>query len=90
MGPIVEEVAANYAGKSVQFVVFDFTSDDTKAAALAKAKELGVEGTYAEHAGTTGYALLYDTRTQKVITTLSARQDVAAWEAEIDKALGGA
>lgn len=90
MGPIVKEVAASYADKSVQFVTFDFTSDETKAAAASTAKELGVEGTYKKHEGKTGFALVYDTKNQKVVTTLSAKQDAAAWSAELDKALGGA
>lgn len=90
MGPIAKEVAANYADKSVQFVTFDFTSDESKAEAARTAKELGVAGTYAENEGTTGFALVYDTKNQKVVTTLSAKQEAADWGTVLDKALDGA
>ena len=88
MGPIVKETAANFEGKSIQFVQFDFTSDETTAAAEAQAAKLGVAELYAKNAPKTGFALLYDTESKKVITKLSAQQDVAQWSAEIDKAFG--
>ncbi len=88
MGPIVTETSTKFAGKPVQFVTFDFTSDETKAAAEAEAKKLGVDAVYAENAPQTGFALLYDATTKKVVTKLSAKQNAAEWAAEIDKAIG--
>lgn len=88
MGPIAKEVAANYAGRSVKFVTFDFTSDETKAAAEATAKQLGVEAVYAEKAPKTGFALVYDMSAKKVVAKLSAKESVEEWSATLAKGLG--
>jgi len=89
MGPIVAEVSKSFADKSVKFVEFNFTTDETKKQALADAKALGVEGTYNKNAPKNGFALVYDTKKQKVLRRLSAEQDAAAWSKEITKDLGG-
>ena len=89
MGPIAKDTAAKYKDKSIEFVTFDFTSDETKAKAEADAKRLGVEAIYKANAPKTGFALLYDTANSKVVTKLSAKNDVAAWSAAIDKAFQG-
>jgi hypothetical protein len=90
MGPIAKEVAGSFEGKSVRFVNFDFTTDESKKKALAEAEALGVAGTYAKNAPQTGFALVYNTKTQKVVGKLSASNDAAAWTAELSKGLGGA
>lgn len=90
MGPIVKELASTYQDKSIQFVTFDFTSDDTKAAAKAKAESLGVMGTFEENAPNTGFALVYNTKTQKVVgDKLTAGDEVSEWSKVIDTNLGG-
>ncbi len=88
MGPIAKEVAASFDGRSVRFVTFDFTSEETKAKGLAEAEALGVAGTYAKNAPMTGFALVYNTKTQNVVAKLSADQDATAWSAELTKGLG--
>ena len=88
MGPIVKELAAGYSDKSIKFVTFDFTSADTKSAAIATAEALGVSGTYAQNAPNTGFALIYNTKTQKVVAKLSAGDDTAKWREAIDGGLG--
>ncbi len=90
MGPIVKEVAASFEGKSVRFVTFDFTSAESKAKAEADARALGVEGVYTKNAPNTGFAVVYNTKSQKVLTKLSAAQDAAKWVRELNKGLGGA
>ncbi|MCP4447892.1 MAG: hypothetical protein GY811_21530 [Myxococcales bacterium] len=89
MGPIAKEVAASFEGKSVRFVTFDFTSSETKAKARADAEALGVAGTYAKTAPDSGFALVYNTKTQAIVTKLTAGQDAAQWGGELDKALAG-
>ena len=89
MGPIVKELASVYADKSIRFVTFDFTSDETKKAGQAAAKELGVSELYAETAPMTGFLLLYDTKTKKVIGKLNAGDEAAKWRAAIDSGLDG-
>ncbi len=88
MGPIVKEVASSFEGKSVRFVNFDFTSDETKKAAKEAAAALGVTGTFDKYAPNTGYALIYDTKAQKVLTKLKSDKDVAAWTKVLNEKLG--
>lgn len=88
MGPIVKELAAANSDKSIDFVTFDFTSDATKAEAKAKAEKLGVAGTYAKNAGKTGFALIYNTKTQEVVKKVTAGDEAAAWQKIIDENLG--
>ncbi len=90
MGPIANEVASSFTDQSVKFVTFDFTTEETKHKAAAEAKALGVAGIHAENVPNTGFALVYNTKTQKVITKLSAAQDAAQWTTELKKGLGGA
>lgn len=88
MGPIVKELAAGYSDKSIKFVTFDFTSADTKSSATAQADALGVAGTYAQNAPNTGFALVYDTKTQKVVAKLSASDETSKWREVIDGSFG--
>jgi hypothetical protein len=88
MGPIVKQLTGDYQDKSIKFVTFDFTNDETKAAAQKAAKEMGVAGLYSEHAPRTGFVLLYDTKKQKIVTKLSARDDETKWRGAIDGVLG--
>ena len=88
MGPIVKQLTGDYADKSIKFVTFDFTSDDTTAAAKSAAEEMGIAGLYAKHAPKTGFVLLWDTKKQEVVTKLSAGDDDAKWRTAIDGALG--
>ena len=88
MGPIVKQLASEYQDKSIKFVTFDFTSDETKAAAKKAAAEMGVAGLYSENAPNTGFVLLYDTKEQKVVTKLSAGDDETKWRGAIDGVLG--
>ena len=87
MGPIVKELAASYSDKGVKFVTFDFTNDETKAAAKAKAEELGVAGTFAKNAPNTGFGLVYNTKDQKVIAKLTAGDETSKWREAIDGVL---
>ena len=89
MGPIVKQLTGDYADQSIRFVTFDFTNDETTAAAKAAAAEMGVAGLYSKHAPNTGFLLLYDTKKQEVVRKLVADDNDAKWRAAIDKGLGG-
>ena len=73
----------------VKFVTFDFTTDATTKQAIADAEALGVAGTYSKNAPQTGFALVYDTKTQKVVSKLNAAKDATQWSAVLTKQLGG-
>lgn len=89
MGPIVKELASTHADKSIEFVTFDFTSDESKAASKAKAEALGVLGTFEKNAPNTGFALLYNTKTQKVVGKLTAGDETSEWSKVIAANIGG-
>ncbi len=89
MGPIVKEMSNAYAGKSIEFVTFDYTTKEAKATAVATAKRLGVETIYTKNRGT-GFLLLVDTKSGKVLARLTAETKPAEWRAAIDKGLAGA
>lgn len=88
MGPIVEQCHSETADKSVTFVKFDFTSDETTAAAKAAAAKHGVESVYSDNEKKTGFMLLIDKTSGEVVGKLTPKDDVAACKAAIDKALG--
>ena len=88
MGPIVEQCHKESADKPVTFVKFDFTTDETTAAAKAAAAQHGVEKVYNENEKKTGFMLLVDAASGEVVGKLTPRDDVAACKAAIDKALG--
>lgn len=88
MGPIAKQAKTDYAGKSVAFVTFDFTSDETTAAADTAATEHGVDKVYTDNKKKTGFLLLVDSTSGEVVGKLSAKDDIKAWHAALDKALG--
>ena len=88
MGPIAKQAASSYADKGVAFVTFDFTSDETTAAAKAAADQYKVSKIYMENEKRTGFCLIVDPASGEVVTKLSAKNDIGEWNAAIDKALG--
>lgn len=87
MGPIVEELKAKYQGKSIEFLTFDFTSDESTEASKAMAESYGVMGTYKKNAPQTGFALLYDAREGTVLSRFRSQHTVARWSERIDAEL---
>ncbi len=67
---------------------FDFTTDESKKAAEAEAAAVGVTGTFKKHAPNTGFALIYDTKTQTVVGKLNSSKDVLAWTKALETNLG--
>ena len=60
-------------GKNVEWVMFDFTSDATKTASMAKAKELGVADLYNKNQAT-GFVLLVDAESKETLARLTSSQ----------------
>lgn len=78
---------ASYKDQSVTLVEFDFTSDSSKAKSIADAKTHGLSEVYESHAPNTGFVLIVDGKTKKVLGKLKASHTVDDWKVEIDKAL---
>lgn len=88
MGPIVKQCETDYADKNVTFVKFDFTSDETTAASKAAATQHGVDKVYTDNEKKTGFLLLVNATSGEIVGKLTARDDIDAWHAAINKALG--
>jgi thiol-disulfide isomerase/thioredoxin len=81
-----EELHAAYANR-VDLVVFDFTSDETTAAARAEAQRLGLERLFDEYFGTTGSVFVLDGRSRNVRNELHGDRNFGEYRTAIDAAL---
>ncbi len=71
--PEVMALQPKLEGKSVEWVMFDFTSDATKVASKVKAAELGVADIYNKNQAT-GFVLLVDSESKETVAKLTSRQ----------------
>ncbi|MFC2098313.1 thioredoxin domain-containing protein [Bacteroidota bacterium] len=71
--PEVMALQPKLEGKNVEWVDFDFTSVETKAAAKEKAEELGLSELYADNQAT-GFVLLVDAESKETVARLTSRQ----------------
>jgi thiol-disulfide isomerase/thioredoxin len=70
----------------VNFLVLDFTDDQTTAASRAAAERVGL-GRLFEETGSTGVVLIVDGRTKEVTASIAGSRDAAVYRAAIDAAL---
>jgi len=63
-------------GKSVEWVMFDFTSNETKAKSMEKATELGLSDIYKDNQAT-GFVLIVDAESKEKVAKLTSRQTSA-------------
>ena len=71
IAPAFVDLANKYDGEPVLFVTFDLTNRTTTAQAEYLAAALGLSKVWSKHAPKTGYVLLIDTQTNKVVDTLT-------------------
>lgn len=69
----------------VKFVTFDFSTEDAKMKSKEMAKEMGIEDVYAEYKGKTGFVLLVDADSKKVLEKLTAKQSAEDMMAVVHK-----
>ena len=79
------QIQAEYSGR-VNFLVLDYTDDETTNAGRAAAERLGL-GRVFEEAGSTGVVLIVDGRTKEVTASIAGSRDFAEYRAAIDAAL---
>lgn len=85
--PKLDAVKRDFAGKSIVFTRVDMTDDFTKSQSALLAAQLGVGAAYAENAPKTGFMLLLDAATGRVLAKLTKTQTEDELRAEINKAL---
>lgn len=74
--PEVMALQPKLEGKSVEWVKFDFTSNETKAKSKEKAAELGMADIYKDNQAT-GFVLLVDAESKETVAKLTSRQTSA-------------
>ena len=79
------QIEKEYSGR-VNFLVLDFTDDQTTDASKAAAERVGLERVF-EESGSTGVVLIVDGRTKNVTASIAGSRDVAEYRAAIDAAL---
>lgn len=79
------QIEEEYAGR-VNFLVLDFTDDQTADASKAAAERVGL-GRVFEESGSTGVVLVVDGRTKEVTASIAGSRDVTEYRAAIDAAL---
>lgn len=79
------QIEEAYAGR-VNFLVLDFTNDQTTDASRAAAERVGL-GRVFEETGSTGVVLIVDGHTKEVTATIAGSRDFAEYRAAIDAAL---
>ena|SRR5688572_11818425 len=79
------QIEKEYAGR-VNFLVLDFTDDQTTDASKAAAERVGL-GRVFEESGSTGVVLVVDGRTKDVTASIAGSRNVAEYRAAIDAAL---
>ena len=88
--PKLTKVKPDFEGKAILFTRFDLTDEFTNDQAARYAALLGLENYYTENAGKTGYMLLIDSHSKKVLGRINKQDSPEAMKAALTKALSGA
>ncbi|HEX9783815.1 MAG TPA: thioredoxin domain-containing protein [Opitutaceae bacterium] len=86
--PKLNAVKKDFAGKPIVFTRVDMTDDFTKEQSALLAAQLGFGDAYAENAPKTGFMLLLDSATGRVLSKLMKTQSEEDLKAAITRALG--
>jgi len=83
MGPIFEDLQNKMDGKNILFIRLDFTNNQTKHQAHMFGQVLGIAPVLKANYRRTGFILIIDPKTKKVLQKLTKDDDVYAMEAKI-------
>jgi len=84
LDPKLSNVKPQFEGQPILFTQFDMTNDFTISQSKKMAKLLGLSDLFQKHKGSTGYMVLLDAQTHKVLTTLKHNQS----EQELKQQIG--
>jgi thiol-disulfide isomerase/thioredoxin len=87
--PKLNKVKRDFEGKPILFTRFDLTDEFTNDQAARYAALLGLENYYTENAGKTGYMLLIDSQSKKVLGRINKQDSSEAMKAALTSALAG-
>lgn len=87
MGPVFEELQAKYDQEPVLYLEFDQTREFDRRQSAFMAHTLGLERVWDEHGGTTGFVLLIDPESKRVLKRLGHEQNLKQMGAAIQETL---
>jgi thiol-disulfide isomerase/thioredoxin len=87
--PKLNKVKRDFEGKPILFTRFDLTDEFTNDQAARYAALLGLENYYTENAGKTGYMLLIDSQSKKVLGRINKQNSSEEMKAALTTALAG-
>ena len=90
MGPIFEELQEKFDQEPVLYVEFDQTREFGRRQAAYMADVLGLGDAWAAHGGKTGFVLLIDAKTKRVLQHLSHEQNLKQMGAALQEAVRSA
>ncbi len=82
MGSSFEDLQEKFKEDNIEFVKFDLTDKETAAKAEAKAKQIGISNILDENR-MTGFILIIDNSTKKILYKLTKRDTVDMMESKI-------
>ncbi len=85
LGPTWKELQERHGG-AVQFEVLDVTSQQTSAAARARAEQLGIAALFERYARRTGSVLVVHSQTRELIEVLAGETDVSRYDEPLARA----
>ena len=87
--PKLNKVKRDFEGKPILFTRFDLTDEFTNDQAARYAALLGLENYYTDNAGKTGYMLLIDSQSKKVLGRINRQNSSEEMKAALTSALAG-
>jgi len=88
MGPVFSELQQKHEELPVLYVELDQTTKSRKRQAAFLAKVMGMDQVWKEHGGKTGFILLIDAKTKRVVEKLTKDQNLKQMGASLQKAVG--
>jgi thiol-disulfide isomerase/thioredoxin len=85
--PKLNKVKRDFEGKPILFTRFDLTDEFTNDQSARYAALLGLANYYTENAGKTGYMLLIDSQSKKVLGRINKQDSSEAMKAALTSAL---
>lgn len=90
MGPVFQELQAKYDQQPALYVVFDQTREFDRRQSAYLASAMGLDEVWAEHGGKTGFVLLIDADSRRVVERLDHTQDLKQMGAALTSAVQSA
>ena len=88
-GPL-ESLQGDFAGQPVDFVRFDLSNEATTAASRPRAARLGLSEIFESYGTKTGFVLVIDAETNRIVGEIRANQDFATMSDLLARSLGEA